>query len=448
MTHQILNYHDATEIRLSIQLVSFLMTLVVTHMVWREFNRHQSSFHKYLTIGCTLLLVHAAFLLSVFVHSTITATQLPEKILPMVDHVLKISGFILLAHAFTVVSPIASRRAKGIFAANLILLLLSVPVLWSFWLGYLQSAPAGAGTFGYFWGDSLYELWTTLLLVYGLYLIWKSSLKARGIFAGAFIILIVKQLLHLANLFIDHNALAPILTLERLLQIPFFYITIIAIHQEIVDEVEQLNDVNEHLDRQLYDSVIQALVGSLEIKDPYTEGHAKRVTDYALKIGREMKLGEEALRNLYLGAILHDIGKIGTHLHVLNKTGELNADEEHVIKRHTAAGTTLISTIDSLKHIVPTILYHHERWDGTGYPHGLAGNEIPLDARIVAVADAFDAMTTNRSYRQALCMDEVLTELEAGKGKQFDPGVVDVFIDIVRSAYRPASHYQTKAASL
>jgi putative nucleotidyltransferase with HDIG domain len=445
MLQQIFNQVDTVTFRLCIQALSFLMTLVVTHMVWREFIRHRTSFHGYFTVGWVLLLVQSAFMLIIFSNSHLTGSSLPESVMPMVDHILKIGSFIFLVHAFTVVSPIAPRTARRILMANLCLLALSVPLLWNLWCRYLEHAPVGR--FGYFWGDLLYEGWAVLLLTYGLILISQSTLKAKTVFSWAFSILLAKQLLHLANIAVDHNTVASILTVERLLQIPFFHITIMAIHREIVDEVAQLNHENEHLDRQLYDSVIQALVGSLEIKDPYTEGHAKRVTDYAVQIGRQLQLDDESLRNLYLGAILHDIGKIGTQLHVLNKTGELNADEEHVIKRHTADGMALISTIDSLKHIVPTILYHHERWDGTGYPHRLAGSQIPLDARIVAVADAFDAMTTNRSYRQALGMDDVLTELRAGKGRQFDPQVVDAFIHILKrsEAKSPLTH-RAKAA--
>ena len=139
-------------------------------------------------------------------------------------------------------------------------------------------------------------------------------------------------------------------------------------------------------------------------------------------------------RNLYFGAILHNIGKIGTDLHVLNKHGNLNCDEEDLLKRHTLDGTALIQGIDNLCHIVPTILYHHERWDGRGYPVGLKGTGIPLDARIVAVADAYDAMTTDRSYRAALGPAEVIRELKNGRAKQFDPHIIDEFIRLVEAA--------------
>ena len=129
-----------------------------------------------------------------------------------------------------------------------------------------------------------------------------------------------------------------------------------------------------------------------------------------------------------------DIGKIGTDLHVLNKHGNLNCDEEDLLKRHTLDGTALIQGIDNLCHIVPTILYHHERWDGRGYPVGLKGTGIPLDARIVAVADAYDAMTTDRSYRAALGPAEVIRELKNGRAKQFDPHIIDEFIRLVEAA--------------
>lgn len=187
-------------------------------------------------------------------------------------------------------------------------------------------------------------------------------------------------------------------------------------------------------DQRLFNSTIQALVGALEMKDTYTQGHAKRVTEYSLSIGSKLSLGETELRDLYLGAILHDIGKIGTDDDVLNKPESLNLREETLVREHPLKGTLFIVGIENLSHIVPVILHHHERWDGQGYPGRLKGEQIPLHARIVCIADAFDAMMTNRSYREGLDKESAIMELHKEKGTQFDPFLVDVFIECLNDS--------------
>ena len=187
-------------------------------------------------------------------------------------------------------------------------------------------------------------------------------------------------------------------------------------------------------DQQLFNSTIQALVGALEMKDTYTQGHAKRVTEYSLSIGSKLNMNESELRDLYLGAILHDIGKIGTDDEVLNKPDSLNLREETLMREHPIKGTLFIVGIENLSHIVPVILHHHERWDGKGYPGRLKGEQIPLHARIVSITDAFDAMMTNRSYRGGLDKESAICELHKEKGTQFDPFLVDVFIECLNDS--------------
>jgi len=191
---------------------------------------------------------------------------------------------------------------------------------------------------------------------------------------------------------------------------------------------------DEIWDQRLFNNTIQALVGALELKDTYTQGHAKRVTEYSLSIGSKLNLSEAKLRDLYLGAILHDIGKIGTEDDVLNKPERLNLREETLIREHPLKGTLFIVGIESLSHIVPTILHHHERWDGSGYPARLKGEQIPLHARIVSIADAFDAMLSVRSYRPAQEKEAAIRELQNKKGTQFDPFLVDVFIECLNES--------------
>lgn len=187
-------------------------------------------------------------------------------------------------------------------------------------------------------------------------------------------------------------------------------------------------------DQRLFNSTIQALVGALEMKDTYTQGHAKRVTEFSLSIGAKLNLSETEMRDLYLGAVLHDIGKIGTEEDVLNKPESLTRREEIMVREHPLKGTLFIVGIENLSHIVPVILHHHEYWDGTGYPAHLKGEQIPLHARIVSVADAFDAMISNRSYRDGLDKDVAVSELIKKKGTQFDPFLVDVFIECLNDS--------------
>jgi HD-GYP domain-containing protein (c-di-GMP phosphodiesterase class II) len=170
------------------------------------------------------------------------------------------------------------------------------------------------------------------------------------------------------------------------------------------------------------------------MKDTYTQGHAKRVTEFSLSIGAKLNLEEAGMRDLYLGAVLHDIGKIGTGDDVLNKPDSLNLREETLVREHPLKGTLFIVGIENLSHIVPVILHHHERWDGTGYPGRLKGEQTPLHARIVCIADAFDAMLTNRSYREGLDKQTAIKELQKEKGTQFDPFLVDVFIECLNES--------------
>ncbi len=176
---------------------------------------------------------------------------------------------------------------------------------------------------------------------------------------------------------------------------------------------------------------LDALIGAVEAKDPYTSGHSERVAELAARIGLRMGLQPEALRALHQGAALHDVGKIGVPDQVLNKPGELDADEWRWIERHPEVGWELASRARSLRDSLAAIRFHHERWDGTGYPDHLAGDEIPLSARIVAVADVWDALTSERAYRPAWPADRAVSHVAAAAGVLFDPGCVESFLDVL-----------------
>jgi len=173
-----------------------------------------------------------------------------------------------------------------------------------------------------------------------------------------------------------------------------------------------------------YVATIEALIGALEAKDPYTAGHSSRVARYAVAIAAELGLGTELVEELQTGAILHDIGKIGVGDGVLFKPGRLTDTEFAEIKDHPRRGARIIDAFNRSQTVLGVVFHHHERYDGRGYPAGLRGVDIPLCARIVNVADAYDAMTTNRPYQSTKTPEHALNELRKGAGSQFDPEVV------------------------
>jgi putative nucleotidyltransferase with HDIG domain len=173
---------------------------------------------------------------------------------------------------------------------------------------------------------------------------------------------------------------------------------------------------------------IETLNATVEAKDPYTAGHSRRVQEIALAIGRQLGLDQARLEALRLAGLFHDIGKLAVPDAILTKPERLTTDEFALIQRHSEAGARIVGKLGRLRDIVPIIRHHHERWDGSGYPDGLRADAIPLEAAIVGLADAWDAMTTDRPYHRALTVQEALAEIRTGRGSQFAPEVVDAFL--------------------
>jgi len=174
--------------------------------------------------------------------------------------------------------------------------------------------------------------------------------------------------------------------------------------------------------------VLAGLSQAIEARDPSTRGHSARVSALAVVIARRLGWKGARLSALRLGGLLHDVGKLNVDGAVLRKTGPLDEREYREIKRHPLAGARLVRGFEALRPALPYILFHHERWDGSGYPSGRSREQIPIGARIVAVADAFDAMTSPRPYRPALRLSQALAEVAGGAGTQFDPSVVRAFL--------------------
>ncbi|MCI8273656.1 MAG: HD-GYP domain-containing protein [Clostridia bacterium] len=210
---------------------------------------------------------------------------------------------------------------------------------------------------------------------------------------------------------------------------------------------EELEESNEKLE-QAYLDMVQTLRYTVEAKDSYTRGHSDRVSEYSVLIGEKIGLSEEQLKTLKVGGLFHDIGKIGIPDSILQKQAKLTDDEYSEIKNHPSIGAHILGAASIFKEIIPIVKHHHERYDGRGYPSGLAGENIPYLARIAAIADTFDAMTSRRSYRDALELQIVKDEIERCKGTQFDPQLADVFLNILNNDFGKIQAIQEKYKSI
>jgi putative nucleotidyltransferase with HDIG domain len=194
-------------------------------------------------------------------------------------------------------------------------------------------------------------------------------------------------------------------------------------------------------------ATVAALAAALEAKDAYTAGHAHTIADFAVAVGEELGLGARQLRAVRMGALLHDVGKIGIPESILNKPGPLTDEEFTVMKQHTVIGADIIAGIPGMAEVVGLVRSSHERWDGRGYPDGLAGREIPLGACVIAVCDAYHAMTEDRVYRKALSVEAALTELRRCSGTQFMPAAVEALEAVVTRGLRRRVRFSEAAAA-
>lgn len=219
----------------------------------------------------------------------------------------------------------------------------------------------------------------------------------------------------------------------------------IAQMNEIKQINEKLKNTNEMLEKAYLES-IQTLRYTVEAKDTYTRGHSDRVSEYSVLIGKAVNLSDYDLKTLQIGGLFHDIGKIGVPDSILLKESKLTDDEYSEIKNHPSIGAHILSTATIFKDIIPIVKHHHEKYDGTGYPGRLKGDEIPFLAKIASIADSFDAMTSRRTYRDSLPIETVIDEFERCKGTQFDPELTDAFLDILRNHYNDIKQIQEKFA--
>ena len=211
--------------------------------------------------------------------------------------------------------------------------------------------------------------------------------------------------------------------------------------------IKRVDEKNKQL-RDMAMRSIMTISNTMDAKDDYTHGHSERVAEYSARIAEELGVHGERLSNIRSVALLHDIGKVGVPDYVLNKPGKLTEEEFDKMKSHTVIGSEILEDIGNiLPEIGVGATYHHERYDGTGYPKGLKGEEIPFVARLIAVADAYDAMTSDRCYRKQISDEEVLEELLKGEGKQFDPKIVKALVRLLREGRIKRSTINEQAKS-
>ena len=199
---------------------------------------------------------------------------------------------------------------------------------------------------------------------------------------------------------------------------------------KFIQSQKELKEKNEAIEK-MSEQVIHALSNTIDIKDSYTNGHSNRVAEYSREIARRMGKSEEEISTVYRTALLHDVGKVVIADEIINKPGKLNDEEYAKIKEHTAIGSKILDEITEIPELSSGAHWHHERFDGKGYPDGLSGEQISEYARIICVADCYDAMTSNRSYRKVMPQETVRREIEDGMGTQFDPEVAMIMLQMI-----------------
>ncbi|MBP5231066.1 MAG: HD-GYP domain-containing protein, partial [Clostridia bacterium] len=232
----------------------------------------------------------------------------------------------------------------------------------------------------------------------------------------------------------------------------YFFLSVLTVfvmyqyQKSVIAELEQTSRLSSEIEKQtrfaneradklerMSDEMAEALAKTIDAKDTYTNGHSIRVSRYSCALARKLGWSAEEVNDLEREAMLHDIGKIGVPEEILRKPGNLSEEEFEVVKSHTTTGGDILTGIEDMEGSAAVARHHHERFDGTGYPSGLSGDAIPLHARIVTIADAYDAMRSDRVYRGGLSRENIRRELVAGSGNQFDPDLLDAFLELFDS---------------
>ena len=260
----------------------------------------------------------------------------------------------------------------------------------------------------------------------------SKQIKTYHYTAIGFLLFVVFSLIEIIILVFNQRDSSMISMISGLISL-----LIMVVIQQIRDTMKEKTVLEQKLynksmeNEQMLIHVVQTLAGTIDAKDTYTKGHSGRVADYSKAIAKRFGYSESEQNDIYIIGLLHDIGKIGIPDAVINKPGKLTDEEYEIIKKHPVIGANILSNISEKPELVLGAKWHHEKFNGTGYPDGIKGEEIPEQARIVAVADAYDAMTSYRSYRQPMSQELVIKEIIDGKGSQFDPRFADIMLEII-----------------
>lgn len=400
--------------------MSFVIALIVTQMSIVEWRRNKNRMYKHLTLGFGLMFAQITVITAFLVYSFWSGRPVDESQVTVLEHMLLTCSYIYITAAF--VTNKSSFKSRFIRANIFVLLFLSF-ILWSIW-NISDTKP-----YLKFWSDLPFEIWNVGLLIYAVWSISRLRVRMRRGLVIATAFLLCKNIVHFLGVFASSHLQPVIPLIEHLNLVIFFYVIITTMHKGIIEDLLFMESEKNKYKEKAHQDTIRALINSLEAKDEYTRGHSDRVTEYAMVIGQRLGFDQNELTQLYYGAILHDIGKIGISEDILNNPLSLCRDQFDCIKKHPEIGANIVTSIEYLKNIAPSILHHHERYDGTGYPHGLKGKEIPLHARIISITDALDAMSSTRTYRRSLPEDKTIREIIEGSGTQFDPDLVKVLLD-------------------
>ena len=404
---------------------SFIISLIVTQLSIVEWRRNRNAMYKYLAVGFGLMFTQITLTTVSYIYFFWSGNQAHLFHAHYVENLILTASYIYIAAAFTTVK--SSFQSRFILS-NLFVLFLLAPLIWFMPSLNNLSTPTGVTVNSV---DVIFDIWSVGLLLNTIFFILKSDLRLKNGLVIATVLLLIKHAIHFFGV-IALESLQPIISITDYACLAvYFYAIITTLHKEIIAELLFFDSEKNRVKEKSHQETIRALIKSLEAKDEYTRGHSDRVTEYAMVIGQKLGFDKDELTKLYYGAILHDIGKIGISEDILNNPMSLCRDEFDCMKKHPEIGATIVSSIESLKSIATSILYHHERFDGSGYPAGLKGKEIPLHARIISITDAVDAMSSTRTYRSPLTEDNAIRELIAGAGTQFDPELVRVFFDAV-----------------
>lgn len=413
------------ELNLTIQLISFFAAMFVTQMAVVEWRRNKNAMYKYLALSFGMLFAQVTVMTIIVVHSYWSGKTGPLAPLHIIDHALITASYIYLVAAFVTLKSTPKSR---FIRTNFFVLAVMSPfhiLLWEIF----GSTPLGPVL--KISGDLTFEIWEAGLLIMATLAVLRSSVRLKRGLVTAFVLLLVKDVIYIYNTLTMDQPAPLLLFAEHLVVILFFYTIISTLHKKIIGDLLSMDREKTLITEKAYQDTIRALINSLEAKDLYTRGHSDRVTEHAMVLGSKLGFDLKEITKLYYGAILHDMGKIGISEDILNNPLSLGTDDFDRIKKHPEIGANIISSIESLKNIAPSILYHHERFDGSGYPKGLKGKDIPLHSRIIAICDAFDAMSSTRTYRDSMTREKAVRELVSGAGTQFDPDLVKIFVEFL-----------------